>query len=166
MLEAGETNAGRLHGGMLQRVEGGCNGRWVRRKPDRMGQKGRAGNGESLKNLKQSSTVGGLCFVKTALMLSGEDIWRGKRQTQKTMQIWMRLVKVETEKCTSPRDEVELTHTHRLKVRVRGRKFGTRANFAASTRGEQCLLLRWARLGIKTSPWTCSMCWVLAVRWR
>ena len=111
-----------------------------------MGQKGRAGNGESLKNLKQSSTMDGLCFVKTALTLSGEDIWRGKRQTQKTMQIWRRLVKVELEKCTSPRYEVELTHTHGLKVRVRGRKFGTTANFAASTRGERCLLLRWARL--------------------
>lgn len=91
-------------GACFREWKGGCNGRWVRRKPDRMGQKGRAGNGESLKNLKQSNTVGGLCFVKTALMLSGEDIWRGKRQTQKTMQIWMRLVKVETEKCTSPRD--------------------------------------------------------------
>ena len=40
-----------------------------------MGQKGRAGNGESLKNLKQSSTMGGLCFVKTALGASLVAQW-------------------------------------------------------------------------------------------
>lgn len=78
----------------------------------------------------RSSIMGSVCFAKIALMLS--EPLKGKR-TQKTMQICMRLVKVERERWTNPRYETELTQPSGLTLRVRGRESGpTARRFAAS----------------------------------
>ena len=42
-------------------------------RPHEKGWKGQAGDAESLKNLKQLSPQSDLCFLKSALMLCGED---------------------------------------------------------------------------------------------
>ena len=102
----------------------------------------------------RSSIMGSVCFAKIALMLS--EPLKGKR-TQKTMQICMRLVKVERERWTNPRYEAELTQPSGLTLRVRGRESGpTARRFAASKAGRWQLQLIWARLGkdmgSKTSP--------------
>ena len=81
MWERGEAECSRqgkgtrkiLHADMLQRLEG-ClyKGRWVRRRPERMGREGTG--------LPRSHFMGTFCFVKTALMLSGEDLWRTREE--------------------------------------------------------------------------------------
>ena len=131
MWERGEAECSRqrkehrkiLHVDMLPRLEGGlCNGRWVRRRPEMMGREGTG--------WPRSSIMGSVCFAKIALMLS--EPLKGKR-TQKTMQICMRLVKVERERWTNPRYETELTQPSGLTLRVRGRESGpTARRFAAS----------------------------------
>ena len=81
MWERGEAECSRqgkgtrkiLHADMLQRLEGRLyKGRWVRRRPERMGREGMG--------WPRSHFTGTFCFVKTALMLSGEDLWRTREE--------------------------------------------------------------------------------------